>query len=368
VQVGQCTEHLARVALDEVVAEGARPRQQCLKGASSHTVGEDHKRGAAEIALQAAVATGEVRVAQPPKAVRLTDQAGKAKAKQARNQYFLLMEMLGPPYWVYPNPAAGLSHEQAKAAVVALARMHNAFDKKEVMDKLQWLPLTIFNIGEGDAGITQRETMQEEFANKVSLERHFVQQTLPAGAYEAVERMTIGGLIEICEKLAEPPLTFCHGDFRTENIRFQNVDADPEVATFDFGLSCKAIPAYDLAYFIMLSQPPHARRTREGELIYLYLIARGVDPSEQNMGKLFGEVKIGALGVLALTLTTRLAARNAGFYAETRETQRRMLRWVGQAVEDWSAFDVLQEKQSAEIPPAIAANPAEAAGEGAGGD
>mmetsp|Transcript_23883 Transcript_23883/g.68950 ORF Transcript_23883/g.68950 Transcript_23883/m.68950 type:complete len:1116 (+) Transcript_23883:1-3348(+) len=268
---------------------------------------------------------------------------GTKPKKSARSQYFLLMEMLGPPNWVYPNPAAGLSHEQAKAAARALGNMHNGFDKPGVMEKLSWLQLTVFNIGEGDAGIKQREEIHEEFSNKVNLERAFVQQALSAGAFEAVDRMCSGGLVEVCEKLAEPPLTFCHGDFRTENIRFQNVETNPEVATFDFGLSCRATPGYDLSYFIMLSMPPHARRAREIELLSIYLAARGVEVTEKSMGELFEKVKLGSLGVLALTLTTRLAARKSGFYAETRETQRRMLRWVGQAVEDWAAYDVLRE-------------------------
>merc|ERR1719245_1818146 len=88
------------------------------------------------------------------------------------------------------------------------------------------------------------------------------------------------GLIEVCERLGEEPLTFCHGDFRTENLRFTTAHPeDPDVATFDFGLSCRAQACYDLAYFIMLSQPPHARREREGELLFAYLAERGLDPN-----------------------------------------------------------------------------------------
>jgi len=266
------------------------------------------------------------------------DGAPKKKiSKQVRNQYFLLLERLDAPDWESPPPAAGLTHRQSIAGSIALARMHNSFDDPAIMKKLEWLPLTVFNL-------KKAADAQEDFGTKIELERSFVQQILTWGAFEATMKMVSGGLTQVCEKLAEPPLTFCHGDYRPENLRFTTKEKEPDlptVATFDFGLSCRARHSYDVAYYLILCQPPHVRRSREMEQCHAYLKERlHKDPTDEEIGVLYEELKWGCLAILALVLMTRIAARAGGFYAETRETQSRMVRWVGTAVQDWGAWDV----------------------------
>jgi len=258
----------------------------------------------------------------------------KKPTRQARNQYFLLLERFDAPDFDSPNPAAGLTREHSMAGVVALAKLHTAFARPERLAKLAWLPLTVFNI---QMGVDQT---QMDFTHSVEFERNFVKNEVTEGAYWAIQKMEME-LIKVCQALARPPLTFCHGDYRPENLRFGTKTTPPEVATFDFGLSCRARGAYDLAYYIILSQPPYARRERETELIWRYLEAlNGEPPSDWQMGEIFRELQLGSLAILALTLMTRLAARRAGFYKETRETQTRMLRWVSTAVQEWRSYEL----------------------------
>merc|ERR1712032_543983 len=114
-----------------------------------------------------------------------------------------------------------------------------------------------------------------------------------------------------------------------------------EVSTFDFGMSCRARPAYDVSYYLVMSQPPFARRERSVECIYRYLKEyNGEDPTGEQMAEFHREMKIASLAIIALVLMTRLASRRAGFYSETRETQTRMLRWINAAVEEWESHDV----------------------------
>uniref|UniRef100_A0A7S4T5U3 Fibronectin type-III domain-containing protein n=1 Tax=Alexandrium monilatum TaxID=311494 RepID=A0A7S4T5U3_9DINO len=265
--------------------------------------------------------------------------------KKGRNQYFLLLEMFTKPYWLSMNPANGITMDQAMSAIVSLAKLHLACQTKEVMNKLSWLPLTIFDLEKGereDDPNSEEEGMIAEFKNMFELNTGVMRQILPDYAFACVERMAHGGVDEVATTLATEPLTFCHGDYRTENLRFGAWGSPPEVGTFDFGLSCRCKAAYDVAYFIVLSQPPHLRKERDYALVWRYLqVVTGGEPPEAQVHEFFHEVKMGILGVLSLTLMTRIAARNAGFYKETRETQTRLLRWVCIAVEDWTAMDAM---------------------------
>merc|ERR1711908_149788 len=59
----------------------------------------------------------------------------------------------------------------------------------------------------------------------------------------------------LLERLARPPLTLLHGDFRLENLRFSTC-SPVSVAAFDWQFVCRGRGAYDLAYFLALSRPP----------------------------------------------------------------------------------------------------------------
>jgi hypothetical protein len=78
---------------------------------------------------------------------------------------------------------------------------------------------------------------------------------------------------------SEPPLTYCHGDYRLDNLFFGGGSQAP-VTVLDWQISFKGNAAYDLAYFISQSLSTEDRRANEKALIDRYLGAlkdKGID-------------------------------------------------------------------------------------------
>ena len=77
-----------------------------------------------------------------------------------------------------------------------------------------------------------------------------------------------GGHIEwLMRRLAASPQTFCHGDWRADNLLF---DADGGVAALDFQLGARGVAGYDLGYFASQSLAVEDRRLNEEALIEHY--------------------------------------------------------------------------------------------------
>lgn len=77
-----------------------------------------------------------------------------------------------------------------------------------------------------------------------------------------------GGHIEgLMRRLAAAPQTFCHGDWRIDNLMF---DTDGVVTALDFQLGARAVGGFDLAYFTSQSLTVEDRRLGEAGLIERY--------------------------------------------------------------------------------------------------
>jgi len=70
---------------------------------------------------------------------------------------------------------------------------------------------------------------------------------------------------------SNPPLTYCHGDYRLDNLFFGGTDDQAPVTVLDWQISFKGNAAYDLAYFISQSLSTKDRRAHEKALIDRYL-------------------------------------------------------------------------------------------------
>ncbi len=80
--------------------------------------------------------------------------------------------------------------------------------------------------------------------------------------------------------LSATPNTLCHGDYRADNILF---DDNGRVVLLDFQLVGRGSGAYDLAYFVTQSLAPETAATHETELFNRWrdgLISAGVAESE----------------------------------------------------------------------------------------
>merc|ERR1712018_628561 len=107
--------------------------------------------------------------------------------------------------------------------------MHKYYTESADLQKFPWLPATSIDIRNAGGWI------QSHFARQLGGAKALVQM-LPPGAQEAVELMAECGLAECFERMLEPPVTLCHGDYRPENLRFSAPGQPSAVATFDWGL------------------------------------------------------------------------------------------------------------------------------------
>ena len=163
---------------------------------------------------------------------------------------------------------SGCSPEDAELSIVELARFHATFWESPRLAELAWAPAW-------DRGA---EFFQQTFPQ---LWRQLVQRTpgeLPGAAKEIGE--VIGShIVAIKRRLARPPSTLAHGDFRLDNLFFDESDSDTRIVVVDWQAPRVGRGTYDLAYFLATSLAPEMRRDRRDLLISLYhdtLLASGV--------------------------------------------------------------------------------------------
>lgn len=87
------------------------------------------------------------------------------------------------------------------------------------------------------------------------------------------------------EQIARPPITFCHGDLRLDQLFFAVTADDPPVTALDWQITSLSRGAYDLSYFLSQSLSTETRRNCEDVLIERYgqrLAEHGIDyPAEE---------------------------------------------------------------------------------------
>jgi Ecdysteroid kinase-like family len=82
------------------------------------------------------------------------------------------------------------------------------------------------------------------------------------------------------EQIARPPVTFCHGDLRLDQLFFAVDAGDPPVTALDWQMTSLSRGAYDMAYFLSQSLATETRRSCEAGLIERYaqrLAEHGID-------------------------------------------------------------------------------------------
>ena len=75
------------------------------------------------------------------------------------------------------------------------------------------------------------------------------------------------------EQASEPPFTFCHGDYRLDNLFFGVHDDDPALTVLDWQISFRGNPGYDLGYFLSQSLATDTRRIAQDALVDRYVTA-----------------------------------------------------------------------------------------------
>jgi thiamine kinase-like enzyme len=175
----------------------------------------------------------------------------------AANTFGLLLEDLSSRTMI--SQVTGVKAERAAQALGALATLHGGWWRSPALDGLDWMPRL-------DDPINLAAGQQYRDAWPLFVER--VGGALPPGALEIGERVQLVFEDLMRAAMTEAPVTICHGDFRVDNLLFDDaaVGAD-RLAVIDWQISYRGPAISDVAYFLCQSLAPEERRAAEEALV-----------------------------------------------------------------------------------------------------
>ncbi len=182
-----------------------------------------------------------------------------------RGQFGLLIEDLGGRTSI--SQVAGVGEQRARQALVSLAHLHSEWWESPVIDGLTWMPRL-------DDPITLAAGQGYRDAWPLFVDR--VSPVLPAGALELGERTkdAFEDVLRAC--CAESPVTVVHGDFRIDNLLFDDHAPDDDaVAVLDWQISGKGPGVFDVAYLLSGSMDVEERRRSERSILRSWYDALG---------------------------------------------------------------------------------------------
>jgi thiamine kinase-like enzyme len=175
----------------------------------------------------------------------------------ATNSFGLLLEDLGSRTMI--SQVAGVDHVRAAQALHALAQLHGTWWSSPALDSIDWMPHL-------DDPITLAAGPMYREVWPLCLER--IGDELPPGAVELGE-MTQRLFEElVMTSVSDAPITILHGDFRVDNLMFDDGAEDEDrVAVLDWQISFRGPAIFDVAYFLCQSLDIEERRAHERTLV-----------------------------------------------------------------------------------------------------
>jgi hypothetical protein len=175
----------------------------------------------------------------------------------ATGSFGLLLEDLGARTMI--SQIAGVSAPRAAEALRALARLHGAWWSSPVLEELDWMPRL-------DDPVNLAAGQQYRDAWPMFVER--IGDSVPPDVIALVEQTQAVFEDLLRRGVAEAPLTVCHGDFRADNLMFDDrATTDDAVAVLDWQISYRGPAITDIAYFVCQSLTLEERRAHEAELV-----------------------------------------------------------------------------------------------------
>lgn len=174
-----------------------------------------------------------------------------------RNEFGLLLEDLGNR--VSLSQIVGADPERAAQALGALAGLHAAWWQSPTLDSLDWMPRLNdpVNLSAGH----QYRVAWPAFVDLVG-------SRLPDGAIGVGEKAQVAfeELLQI--GVSEAPSTVCHGDFRLDNLLYDDgAQGEDRLAVLDWQISYRGPAITDVAYFLCQSLTVDVRRECEQALV-----------------------------------------------------------------------------------------------------
>ncbi len=163
---------------------------------------------------------------------------------------------------------AGLSIDDTRTAVIALAKMQAQWWERPALHVFDWLPA--FN----DPAML---ALQDVFLQCWGPYREFLGDRVPAELIPVGDRL--GRMItRIMQEMTAKPCTIVHGDYRADNFFFDR-GGEP-FTVVDWQIVIKGVGAFDLAYLLAGNVTVENRREHEDYLVKLYhhhLVENGVE-------------------------------------------------------------------------------------------
>lgn len=180
--------------------------------------------------------------------------------------FALILEDLAPAR--NGDQVAGLTIDDARTAVIALAKMQAQWWERPALHVFDWLPA--FN---DPAMLSLQAVFQQCWQPYLDA----LGDRVPAELVPVGERL--GGMIShVMNALTAKPCTVVHGDYRADNFFF---DCGGEALTVvDWQIVIKGLGAFDLAYLLAGNISVEDRRQHEAYLVRLYhhhLVENGVE-------------------------------------------------------------------------------------------
>jgi len=178
----------------------------------------------------------------------------------AANEFALMLEDFGGRTMV--SQVAGIDFERAAEAVRSLALVHAEWWASPRLDSLTWMPqatdpLTL------SAGAEYRKAW-ERFVE-------LFESDLPDGALALGERVGDSFEAIITSMFDDAPATICHGDFRADNLMFDDASTGREhVGIIDWQIAMKSAGVGDVCYLVTQSMTVDDRRACERELVQVW--------------------------------------------------------------------------------------------------
>jgi hypothetical protein len=256
-----------------------------------------------------------------------TAQCYASEFDEATGDFVLLLEDLADRRSADQN--IGCPVEDAEVAVEALAMMHAHWWNSDFA-QLPWVKTYV------DPPYPQ--VIQGMFKQSWPIAVEALGENLAAGIREYGERFP--DLVEwFLSEASAPPHTYCHGDYRLDNLFFGVNAAQAPVTVLDWQISFRGNGAYDVAYFISQSLATETRRAHEQALIERYLgvlAAKGVDVDRTAFDEAYARTvaycfiyPVAAAGQIEVTNERHLALLHMLFDRSVA------------AIEDWNALSLL---------------------------
>lgn len=171
------------------------------------------------------------------------------------NTFGLVLEDLSTR--VSLSQIAGANRDRAAEALASLASLHGAWWNSPALDSLGWMPRL-----DDPIHLSAGEQYRQSWPSFVEL----FADSLPPGAVALGERIQAVFEDLLTIGVTEAPLTVCHGDFRLDNLLFDDSGQDG-LAVLDWQISYKGPGISDVAYFLCQSLEVSVRKAHEAELV-----------------------------------------------------------------------------------------------------